>query len=530
MSNRDISKLYESILNGVSRTSPSKLTSVYESIYVPQNESIEIDGIPRNAEDTVFLKTADGWKGYRVGMKVVAELHKEVERLEDKQQYMDMVLAQAESASIITANDGRRYFADVTGKLVDFVIDSAKLTKSKVPAFADKSIPVIAKNIIQNIREYKYQKGLVDFMNAKKGAAFNLWDATTSALKSTDGVLFDMEGHPHMRYMMPAGEEKAARGAAGPGEALLAFLYNGKKPEGAGDILLGCPADVDCPEWTIELKYNKGRIGKSIKAAKVGRLGQTLYNTKTPDIHKHLGRTKAKDPTADEKTNPVYYFNVDGGVYITFKQILDIVEKLNTPTPEGVIPTRTKLEEFLINSNIIKDSGGVFKMSTKSPTSDKYFKPFMINSKSASAEVAKGSFAPSQSKTTDNIMNMTLDGYAEEYAGISAGKKDVLFSMFGEQNLIKSNMLMSEILPMIAGGSDRVKLDNLTGAIHLKNYLTHIEPFTWLVVYKDDGEARSISHEDIVSMDIKTLVDTVHNNGLRFGHRNDDGGYDLQFA
>lgn len=528
MSNREISKLYEGMQRGDSYTPSRKMANLYESVYVQQNESIEIDGVPRNAEDTVFLKTADGWKGYRVGMKVVTELQKEVERVEDKQQYMDMVLAQAESASIITANDGRRYFADVTGKLVDFVIDSAKLTKAKVPAFADKTIPVIAKNIIQNIREYKYQKGLVDFMNATEGAAFNLWDATTSALDSVDGVMFDLKNHEHMRYMMPAGEERATRGAAGPGEALLAFLYNGKKPEGAGDILLGCAQDEDCPEWTIELKYNKGRIGKSIKAAKVSRLGQTLYNTKTKDIHKHLG-TQVNDPTADEKTNPVYYFNVDGGVYITFKQISDIVEKLNTPTPEGGIPTRTELEEFLINSNIIKDDRGVFKMSSTSPRGN-VFKPFKINSKSASAEVAKGSFAPSQSKITDDMMNMTLDGYAEEYAGISAGKKDVMFSMFGEQNTIKRNMLMSEILPMIAGGSDRVKLDNLTGAIHLKNYLTHIEPFTWLVVYKDDGEARSISHEDIVNMDIKTLVDTVHDNGLRFGHRGDDGGYDLQFA
>lgn len=66
-------------------------------------------------------------------------------------------------------------------------------------------------------------------MNANEGTAFNLWNATDTALESTDGVLFDMEGHPHMKYMMPAGEEKAARGAAGPGEALLAFLYNGKK-------------------------------------------------------------------------------------------------------------------------------------------------------------------------------------------------------------------------------------------------------------------------------------------------------------
>lgn len=100
--------------------------------------------------------------------------------------------------------------------------------------------------------------------------------------------------------------------------------------------------------------------------------------------------------------------------------------------------------------------------------------------------------------------------------------------MFGGS--VKQTMLMSEILPMIPGANDRIKLDNLTGAIHLKNYLTHIEPFTWLVVYKDDGAARSISHEDIVNMDIKTLVDTVHNNGLKFGHRGDEGGYDIQFA
>lgn len=519
MSDRDIGKIYtESVQNQRFST----ISDRFETVYTQQSESIEIDGMPRNAEDTVFLKTADGWKGYRVGMKVVAELRKEIERVEDREQFMDMILAQAESASIITANDGRKYFADVTNKLVDFVIDSAEKTQAEVPAFADKTIPVIAKNIIQNIREYKYQKGLIDFMNAKEGTAFNLWDATTSALSSIDGVKFDLEKHEHMKYMMPAGEERATRGAAGPGEALLAFLYNGKKPEGAGDILLGCKADENCPEWTIELKYNKGRIGKSIKAAKVSQLGKSLYNTKPQDIHKHLG-TQVGDPTANPKTNPVYYFNVDGGVYKTFKQINDIVNRLNTPDYK-----KGQFDEFLMSSDITKQNErGEYLMSTKSPNG-KVIKTYKVTATSASAEVAKGSFAPSQSKTTDNIMNLTLNDYAEKYAGISAGKKNVLFSMFGGS--VKQTMLMSEILPMIPGANDRIKLDNLTGAIHLKNYLTHIEPFTWLVVYKDDGAARSISHEDIVNMDIKTLVDTVHNNGLKFGHRGDEGGYDIQFA
>ena len=328
--------------------------------------------------------------------------------------------------------------------------------------------------------------------------------------------------------MMPAGEERATRGAAGPGEALLAFLYNGKKPEGAGDILLGCPKDADCPELTIELKYNKGRIGKSIKAAKVSRLGQSLYNTKTKDIHKHLGDKVAKDPTAHEKTNPVYYFNFGDGVYMTFKQILGKVETFNRDAKDPDIKQAVdEFTKFLINNNIVKYDGRELKMSTASPKGN-VFKPFMINSKSASAEEAKGSFSPSKSNTTDEMLNMTLDSYAEEYAGISAGKKNVIFSMFGGS--ITEDMPISEILPMIPGSNDRIRLDNLTGAIHLKNYLTHIEPFTWLVVYKDDGDARSISHEDIVNMDIKTLVDKVHDNGLRFGHRGDEGGYDLQFA
>jgi len=527
MSDRDLRNLYDNIRRGDGYKSVSMMSNLYESVYTQQNESIQIDGVERNPEDTVFLKTADGWKGYRVGSKIVKELQSEVERVEDRQQYMDMILAQAESASIITANDGRRYFADVTGKLVDFVVDSAELTKANSPAFADKSVPVIAKNIIQNIKEYKYQKGLVDFMRAKDGTAFNLWTATTSALNTDDGVLFDLERHSHMKYMMPAGEERATRGAAGPGEALLAFLYNGKKPEGAGDILLGCPKDEDCPELTIELKYNKGRIGKSIKAAKVNRLGKSLYNTKTKDIHKHLGDKVAKDPTADVKNNPVFYFNIDNGVYMTFKQILGIIETLNQDQSQE----RSNITNFLLSNRIIISDGNEFKLGTYqnrlSPGSN-IFDPFRINSNSASAEAAKGSFSPSQSKITDDMLNMTLDEYAEEFAGISTGKKNVIFSMFGGS--ITEEMTISEILPTIPGASDRVKLDNLTGAIHLKNYLTHIEPFTWLVVYKDDGDARSISHEDIVNMDIKTLVDKVHNNGLKFGHRGDEGGYDLQFA
>ena len=57
-------------------------------------------------------------------------------------------------------------------------------------------------------------------------------------------------------YMSPAGEEKKQRGAAGPGEAIFAFLFNGKKPV-VGDLDLGGVG--------VELKKDEGRIGKGSK-------------------------------------------------------------------------------------------------------------------------------------------------------------------------------------------------------------------------------------------------------------------------
>jgi hypothetical protein len=69
--------------------------------------------------------------------------------------------------------------------------------------------------------------------------------------------------------MRPAGEEKKTRGAAGPGEALLAFLFNGKKPE---------VGDLDLDGIGIELKYNKGRVGKDVNTKQVQLFGSLFFN------------------------------------------------------------------------------------------------------------------------------------------------------------------------------------------------------------------------------------------------------------
>jgi len=85
----------------------------------------------------------------------------------------------------------------------------------------------------------------------------------------------------------PAMARKATRGAPGPGEAFIAFYYNGTKP------VVG---DLEINGQTCELKKQKGRIGKNISKDDGGRY-KMLY-------------PKAAAPNKDVSIDIQYFNNV----------------------------------------------------------------------------------------------------------------------------------------------------------------------------------------------------------------------------
>ena len=116
-------------------------------------------------------------------------------------------------------------------------------------------------NILKGLPDPRLQQQFKD--NINNGTPFNFYDLINSDLDS------NFKYNSELDTMRPAGEDQKTRGAAGPGEALLAFLYNGVKPQDAGDLQLG--SDM------IELKKIGGRIGKDVNVSRVKEL-QSLFN------------------------------------------------------------------------------------------------------------------------------------------------------------------------------------------------------------------------------------------------------------
>ena len=551
---QNLSDIYTGITEGKYHASDKKLSDMYREVIAEvvdpniENDSqdtgysdIEIDGSQFPRETTVLIKTDGKWLSFRVAGEIVQELEGELERVRDNQNILKRIRAAALEASILSGEEKRKYFADITGKLHDFVIDSAEKTlRYRGEAVDEKGIKDVAGEIMTNINNFIYQKALISHLETQlpspgetEGSVYdlNLWTVTDKVLEG-GSIQFDLEGHPEMRYLMPAGEDQKTRGAAGPGEALISFLYNGTKPNNAGDILLRCPPGKDCPEHSIELKYNQGRIGKSIKAKDVKKLDPKITTITKSDDEAHQffgGANYANDPDADKK-NPIYIFPSPEGqgkeVYRTLRQLNDIipvfVKSLADPNTETVFKdeeSKRTMDALKFNFDEIKNKNG------NGVTKDG-LKKFMLNVNKPQFQLAKGTFLPGKE---ESITTKTLDEYIKEYTGITPGKKSVEFKPFGDGLSFNGQTLIKDLLPLVSGNNAQHKLNNLTGAIHLKNYLTHIEKFTWLLVYRDNGDARSLSHDNIVDFDIIKLIENVHARGLQFYYRNDEGGYDLRF-
>ena len=116
------------------------------------------------------------------------------------------------------------------------------------------------RKIVSSLPDKKLQSKFIQSLN--EPTSFNFYNIINNELGTSFGP------DESVITMRPAGEDKKTRGAAGPGEALLAFLYNGRKPE---------VGDLDLDGTTIELKYNGGRIGKDVNTAAVKKLVKMFF-------------------------------------------------------------------------------------------------------------------------------------------------------------------------------------------------------------------------------------------------------------
>ena len=169
MSDKDLRNLYESVRRGDEYVAPKRELELYEAVYTEQLDLEDPDSVAllnRDAQNTVLCKTDAGvWKGFRIGREIVHELIEELEGLADKQTLIQKIKEQAKRASIID-EIATSSFRDVLVDLREFIVDSARLTKEKNDWAKNESIEVVAGRIMDNIKEFEFQKYLVNFRNS----------------------------------------------------------------------------------------------------------------------------------------------------------------------------------------------------------------------------------------------------------------------------------------------------------------------------------------------------------------------------
>jgi len=204
------------------------------------------------------------WRFARASNAFIKDIMEPNFKYTESSSYLKRVLEHGKKANVFEETDTIN--SDRVQKIYDYL--TRGLDRGKV------------NSIVSEFPKTELQRSLLARLESAQG--FNFYELINGKLGT------NYEHDPGVIYMSPAGEEKRQRGASGPGEALLAFLFNGQKPQ-VGDLDLGGIG--------IELKKDEGRIGKGIKSHKVKEMAKLF-------VPRGAGKAKGAgnlSPDLDEK-------------------------------------------------------------------------------------------------------------------------------------------------------------------------------------------------------------------------------------
>ena len=221
---------------------------------IPSREHLRVLGEGTSEEHKISNRADIGYKDPKTGQwrfarasnAFIKDIMEPNWRYSDSSSYLKNVLDHGKKANVFETTD--TIDSDRVKRMYNY------LTKG-----LDRSL---IKSIVGEFPKKDLQNDLVGELAG--GNRFNFYQLINNKL----GTNYKYD--PSLVYMAPAGEEEKQRGAAGPGEALLAFLFNGQKPV-IGDLQLD-------DNVGIELKKNGGRIGKDIESSKVIKMAKLFYN------------------------------------------------------------------------------------------------------------------------------------------------------------------------------------------------------------------------------------------------------------
>ena len=467
------------------------------------------------------LYNVDGqWFGSgRLTKKQTKDIYNISKDMQDKGKIQERIVQIAKNAAIYDVDREILSTAEKTGRLMKFIYDSARLTLEErgEERITDRKIKKQVNEILQLIEDKKFQEELITFVDGKSSddtVTINLWNILKD--ENDHRISFDVGNNQDMLTLMPAGEDGKTRGAAGPGESLISFIYGGTKPEGAGDILLSSGGDD-----SIELKKTGGRIGKEITSSDLKKLKNIFHDktvNKTPTNKSYRDWWNENYPEVKiGSTEKMYRFpNLPNEFYKLAGIKPPVDEKYR-----GIIPHKIKEKKYNPKNHQ--------ELVDKIANNDNFDFTTFINLTKNTFKLKNAPDIPAgygiagkiKQDAEQSIDDFTVTSFLNEHSGVTTGSSEVNTSL-------AENMSLRDALEILPGNTALDKVTNLIGAWHLKYYLTHIQPFKWLLVYNTDGVASGITYDKIIRTPVVELAQFANERGLKFGHRPDKEGYDIQ--
>lgn len=282
---KNLGDLYNNILNGNNHTSKSKLSDMYGEVINEKSSREERWNVQ-------FFDPDDGkMKKIRTSDDFIRKILKPEANIFGA------------SMSYVKAIKKRGIEAGVFDESYADNHDNIKLFLKYLDSSVDRG--ELQALLAQGLPNEKLQESLI---NAFNGPRFNFYDLLNKELRAFGISSANFVLNKDLVNIRPASDLTATRGAAGPGEALLAFLFSGSKPD-IGDLILG--------DYIVELKYRGGRIGKNINPKSMGLLKTYFHGLGAPaavagsfqeDIE---GQIKSKYKTALDFYNDVAGVELD---------------------------------------------------------------------------------------------------------------------------------------------------------------------------------------------------------------------------
>ena len=269
MSDRDLRNLYEGVRRGDEYVAPRRESELYKSVLLERQDMSTNNGDEAcgNTETSIKYKDPDTkqWRCARASDKWIEDILKPALGIADSASYLNRILEH--------------------GKVTGVFDESMNIGHPSVLAFYDWLNKSVSRGtlaqVINQLPSVKIQDTIISAFENPKTGIFNFYSLLNDTInREVPGANANFKEDPKLTIIRPASDTGATRGAAGPGEALLAFMYNGSKPT-VGDLVFN---EIDRKgkqtskvRYVVELKKTGGRIGKGIRKKDVRELQSLFY-------------------------------------------------------------------------------------------------------------------------------------------------------------------------------------------------------------------------------------------------------------